>query len=95
MDMSKDIILMTENEIYTLLETYNYLEGMPKNQTEVAEDAHNIYIDYCNMFRNTKVTLGMFKLIVWDVFEYYLDEPDCTESLLARKFIKETYLYYD
>lgn len=86
--------LMTEEEFLFLLETYNYLEGCPKTQEEVVEDSKNIYDCYQNRFMNTKITLKMFKLIVWDILEYYEDDLLCKEFQIAKKFLKETYLYY-
>lgn len=86
--------LMTEKEFLFLLDTYNYLEGCPKSYDEVVEDSKNIYDCYQWRFKNFGATLKMFKLMVWDILEYYEDDPMCEEFQVAKKFLKETYLYY-
>lgn len=91
--MANTISLMTEEEFFDILDTFNYLEGCPKSKDEITQDAKDIYNCYNHSFRNHQITLDLFKRIVWDVFEYYEEEPLCKEYQIAKKFIKESYLY--
>lgn len=89
---------ITIDDIITILDTHNCLEGHPLTTEEVAITSRDIYECYRLGFKCFPLVYKSFRGMVWDVFEYYENETDSEEYKVAKRlikgFIKDAYLVY-